>query len=201
MAAGTRSCITVNAIGFIGPHASPATPRGGSDLLEDLAAALRRFGDPLLPVIVEPRELLALVLSAGVTIDPDYLWDDVASRVRAALQEAFSFRKRALGQPAYLSEAIAAIQAVRGVVGVDVDVFDAVSERELTDPKALEKKNAELARSNPEVPQPRVMVPALRARPDNQPAEGKTTARRRILPAQLAFIVPEVADTVILNRS
>ena len=120
-----------------------------SDLLNALAEALRRFGDPTLPVRVKPRELLALVLSANVTIDPDYLWDDVAGRVRTALRDAFAFAKRALGQPAYLSEAIAAIQAVAGVVAVDVDVFDAVSEAELTDLAALKKKIAQLERRRP----------------------------------------------------
>jgi predicted phage baseplate assembly protein len=171
-----------------------------SDLLTSLADALQHFGDPTVFVQVKPRELLALVVIANVIIDADYLWDDVAARARAALVAAFSFAKRGLGQPAYLSEAIAALQSVAGVVAVDVDVFDAISEQELTDADALTKKLDQLKGNDPERPQPQTVVSAARARRDEPSAINRAGPVRPILPAQLAFIVPEVADTVILNR-
>ena len=118
--------------------------------------------------------------------------------MRASLIEAFSFSKRTLGQAAHLSEAIAAIQSVRGVVAADVDVFDAISEDELSDPAQLKAKVTQLAGGNPEVTQPRPMVLAARARLE-KPPKGDGPAPN-ILPAQLAFFLPDVADTVILNR-
>jgi hypothetical protein len=57
---------------------------------------------------------------------PDYSWDLVEPAVRAALRAEFGYPARQLGRPAYLSEAVAVIQAVAGVDYVDLDVFDDV---------------------------------------------------------------------------
>ena len=76
-----------------------------SDLYRNLAAALRRFGDPYQAFRIELRELKLLVLSARVRIHPDYLWEKVEPRIRAALLDTFSFERRELGQDALLSEA------------------------------------------------------------------------------------------------
>jgi predicted phage baseplate assembly protein len=168
-----------------------------SDLLHNLSAALRKFGDPLTPIRVAPRELLALVLSANVVIDPDYLWDDVADQLRQALVDAFAFEQRDLARSAYLSEAFAAMHAVLGVTSIDIDVFDAVAENELTDRAKLRAKIAELVTASgaPAAGQPRAIVFASGARPVTN-AQDRVT----ILPAQLAFIVPEVSETIVLNR-
>jgi predicted phage baseplate assembly protein len=170
-----------------------------SDLLQNLAAALRRFGDPTRPVRVLPRELLALVVVASVAIDADYLWDDVSQRMRAAMYAAFAFDRRPLGRAAYLAEAFAALQAVRGVRDVDVDVFDAVSERELTDASTVKARIGVL--SNAMGAKPNRTVPAASAeRADDAPARAALwPAGTTFLPAQLAFLVPDVPDTLILN--
>jgi len=47
--------------------------------------------------------------------------------VRAAVLAEFGFAARELGEPAYLSQAITAMQAVPGVDYVDVDVFHGIS--------------------------------------------------------------------------
>ncbi|HXV81014.1 MAG TPA: putative baseplate assembly protein, partial [Candidatus Binatia bacterium] len=86
-----------------------------SDLYRNLAAALRRFGDPYQAFRIELRELKLLVLSAGVRIHPDYLWEKVEPRIRAVLLDTFSFERRELGQDGLLSEAISAMHSVTGV--------------------------------------------------------------------------------------
>ena len=100
-----------------------------SDLYRNLLAALTRYGDPDLPVQVDSRELLALVLNANIKIGADYRWEPVWDQIRAMLLETFGFARRALGQPALRCEVIAAIQNIPGVIYVDVDVFDRVEEK------------------------------------------------------------------------
>lgn len=99
-----------------------------SDLYHNVLAALRRFGDPDLPLIVQMRELVTLLLSAKVRLAPDYQWEKVVTQIRATLLDAFGFQKRALGQPVLLSEIISAIQRIVGVEYVDVDAFGGIPE-------------------------------------------------------------------------
>jgi uncharacterized phage protein gp47/JayE len=100
----------------------------GSQLATVLRASLIDFGDIGLTVDVAPRELVLLIVSASIKVTADHSWDDVEPAVRAALLDTFSFAKRALGQDAYLSEAVAAMQAVPGVDYVDLDVFQGISQ-------------------------------------------------------------------------
>jgi hypothetical protein len=102
-----------------------------SDLFRNLNEALHRFGDPYLPVRLQVRERLVLVVSANVRIDPDYLWDAVEPKIRAAMLDAFGFEKLELGDDLLLSNANATIQGVAGVTYVDVNVFDTISEAQL----------------------------------------------------------------------
>ena len=102
-------------------------PLDESDLLvTDLREALAALGDPYLPVQVAVRELQLLVLSAGIKVGADYSYDLVEPAVRAAALAAAGFASQALGQPVYLSQIVAAMQAVPGVDYVDVDVFGAL---------------------------------------------------------------------------
>jgi hypothetical protein len=55
-----------------------------------------------------------------VKVDPDYQTDHVLAAVEKALRSAFSFDARAFGQPVAQSEVIAIMQAVAGVVAVDL---------------------------------------------------------------------------------
>jgi hypothetical protein len=109
-----------------------------SELYRNLLKAFRRSGDPYQPLQVDVRELLWLVVSANVSINPDYLWEKVEPQIRAALLDTFSFERRELGQPAFLSEVIATIQSVAGVTYVDVDTFGCIPEKQTdeTDKKA-----------------------------------------------------------------
>jgi hypothetical protein len=62
-------------------------------------------------------------LQGTVTIRPDHVSDTVMAAVAADLRERYSFDAREFGQSMALSEVIAAIQSVTGVVAVDVDMF------------------------------------------------------------------------------
>jgi predicted phage baseplate assembly protein len=98
-----------------------------SDLLvTDLAEALAELGDPYLPVQVGVRDLLLLVMSAGIKVGAAYSYDLVEPAVRAAALAAGGFAAHGFGQPVYLSEIISAMQAVPGVEYVDVDLFTAL---------------------------------------------------------------------------
>ena len=98
-----------------------------SDLFHNLGAALRRYGDPLVPLRLKVRKKLALVVSAQVLIAPERRWDLVEPKLRAALLDRFAFDEAELGKPLFAAEAIAALQRVPGVVAVDLDVFDALT--------------------------------------------------------------------------
>jgi predicted phage baseplate assembly protein len=100
----------------------------GSDLLRSLRLSLQQWGDPSEPFQVDVRELVLLVIAAGVEIHPDYSWDDVEPRLRAALLDRFGFERRELGQGVALSEVQACMQGVRGVVVADVDALAGVPE-------------------------------------------------------------------------
>jgi hypothetical protein len=140
--------VTIAGIGDV-----PIDPASG--LFTTLESALARFGDLGVPVRVGVREHVLLVLKAGVKVLPDYSWDLVQPAVRAALLGEFGFARRELGEPAYLSQAIAAIQAVPGVDYVDVDMFDGIPGD--VDPIQLAKIVGTLAAA-------KTCVPALPAR-------------------------------------
>ncbi len=172
----------------------PLDPEGV--LLTTLEAAYQQYGDPAFPVVIEVRELVALVLQAKVAIKPDAEWD-IKDQLRRRLFEEFSFEKRGLGRPAFLSEAIAVMQATPGVDRVDIDIFGGISETELRDPEALDAAVKKLGPSTV-VPS----MPAILAADDPERAKrrNKESERKpRFLPAQIAFLVPDVTGTLVLN--
>jgi len=142
-----------------------------SDLYRNLCDALHRFGDPYLPITLVVRERSALVVSAKVKIDPDYQWETLEPKIRAAVLDRFSFENQDLGEDVFLSDAINVIQGVRGVVYVDVDLFDAISEQ------ALLKGFSDQTLTNPQLSQ-----------------------RISVAPTQLVYLAPEVPDTLILQE-
>jgi predicted phage baseplate assembly protein len=172
-----------------------------SDLYRNLLASLRRFGDPHQAVRLAVRELVVVLVAAGVRLDPNYLWSAVEPKIRAALEEAFGFERQELAQPIAASWVVATIQAVPGVVYVDLDAI-----RGLTEQQAIE-----LLTPRPEpVPGDSDQPPALGSK-----IRGETAAARHrsfvsalparleegaILPAQLAYVRPDLANTVVLRE-
>jgi predicted phage baseplate assembly protein len=176
-----------------------------SDLYRDLLASLRKLGDPDLPLRVEPRELLALVLQANVALLPDYSWEPIAATVRSTLLDRFGFGQRALGQNVLLAEVISAIQGVRGVAYVDVDAFGAIPEkrtdadgiRQLLTQAQITSAVAQLLYGD-QVKTRRHFGLSSKL-PSDVIAFPGGNDRGLLRPAELAIFSPAVADTLILN--
>ncbi|MFF2505713.1 putative baseplate assembly protein [Streptomyces sp. NPDC058067] len=201
-----------------------------SDLLRSLRASLNEYGDPRLPVRVDVRELVLLLLAARVKLAPDHTWEVVEPRLRAALLRRLGFEGRELAQPAALSEVLATAHAVPGVDYVDVDVFTGVPASATPD---------ELSRlaTTPGLPRPTVpahpstydertytvrdqdgetlssvshqhglpLAELLRLNPDitdtRRLGRGRSVCVfRGIRPAQLAMLSPLAADTIVLTE-
>ena len=179
-----------------------------SDLYQNLLSALRKFGDPDLPVQVQLRELVVLVLSANVRLAADYQWEPVAKEIRATLLDTFGFQKRALGQPVLLSEVVSSIQNTEGVEYVDVDAFGGVPEKiaEADGTRSLLSLD-QIAAAVQQIINPRQASILARY---SRPAESVPAARvpvnlanfenGALRPAQLGMFTGAVPDTLILNQ-
>ena len=163
-----------------------------SDIVVDLRTALVAYGDPQLPVAVGIRQAILLVIAASVRVDALHTWELVEPQVRAALIARLGFSARELGQPAYLSEVIATVQAVPGVDYVDVTTFAGVPDSET--PTGLQDLAAALTA-------PADVIPALPARFDltryTVTAGGQTpaaiAAANGITVAELLALNPDLA--------
>jgi predicted phage baseplate assembly protein len=179
-----------------------------SDLYRNLVAALRKYGDEALPVQVDLRELVVLVLSAGVRIGADYLWEKVADKIRAAVEDAFSFQRRALGQPALLCEILSVIQNVEGVVYVDVDAFGGLPEKTAeTDAQGIPTGKRRLLTLTELTTSIQIIIDPSKAGgkappgpADRVKVEVAGFEHGSLRPAQLAIFTPAVPDTLILNQ-
>jgi len=169
-----------------------------SDLYRNLLLALRRYGDPSLPVRLDVRELLALTVSAKVGLLPDFAWESVEPTVRAALLDVFGFERRALAQSVYLSELVACMQAVRGVAWVDVDAFGSLDEATLLAGFGVggDKQN------DGAVLMSRATAAGVAAVPPRVPVRPARYDEHGMLrPAQLAYLPPNVPDTLLLQEA
>ncbi|HWQ69277.1 MAG TPA: putative baseplate assembly protein [Patescibacteria group bacterium] len=175
-----------------------------SDLYRNLRQALRDFGDPYQAIQLEIRELMLIVISARIRILPEYQWEPVVTHVRTTLLDSFGFERRELGQDVLLSEVISVIQSVRGVAYVDVDVLRGIPERIpdaqnqgqrrlLTPEEIAERVSGPLRDENGHVLN--LKEPLVRITVNVANREVGT-----ILPAQLAFLTPDVPETLILNQ-
>ncbi|MGW7404994.1 putative baseplate assembly protein [Streptomyces sp. NPDC054833] len=201
-----------------------------SDVLRALRGALTEYGDPNLPVRVDVRELVLLLIAAKVKVAPDHSWEIVEPRLRQALVRRLGYEGRELGQPARLSELLATGHSVPGVDYVDVDVFTGVpasaGPEELTalltgpgtpgpsvpaHPATYEERTHTVRDEHGETLSSvcaRYGIPLaelLRLNPDitdTRPlAKGRTVfVFRGIRPAQLALLSARAADTLILTE-
>ncbi|MGW0186545.1 putative baseplate assembly protein [Streptomyces sp. NPDC003362] len=196
----------------------PAAP-----LLTALRTALCRYGDPGLPVRVEPCERVRLVLVLGVRTLPGHNPERVERRVREALAARLGFDAARLAQPVYLSAVVAAAHSVTGVDFVDVDAFGGVPEgttaaevaRFATHPSAVSVvpglpagPRAVRETSSPQgtsavVDSAYAPTVVLDGPGRPRPARPRTTgpaARTLLRPAQLVLLDPAVPGTLILRR-
>ena len=100
--------------------AGPGGAEVASALIVDLITAIHAAGDPFVPLRIETYEEARFRLSAQVKVDPDYEADKVLGAALDALRAEFSFAERDFGQPVVLSEVIALLQSITGVVAVNL---------------------------------------------------------------------------------
>ena len=91
----------------------------------NLLAAMRRFGDPHVPIAVASYRKALFQISAKLVLTPDRLAEPqpVLDAAEEALRQTFSFAARSFGQPVALSEVMAVLQNVSGVKAVEVDAL------------------------------------------------------------------------------
>jgi hypothetical protein len=158
-----------------------------SYLYINLQTALVSYGDPAMPVQVGVRQLKIMVVSARVSLLPDYQWDSVSLAIRTTLLSAFSFQTSSLAQPVILSQVVSVIQGVAGVQYVDMVCFGSLAENfsaaDLTNLAASKKVSNS--------------IPSLPARLCTNSTTGPAG---NFMPAQLVYLTPAVPDTLILNQ-
>jgi predicted phage baseplate assembly protein len=143
-----------------------------SDLFVNLLNAYEKLGDPQQLVHLTVFKPLLLVIQATVAILPDYEFTVVAPKIKSELLSRFSFDKRDLGQQVLESEIVSTMQNVEGVMYVDLDVLDIISEdlwslsRQLSIPISATAQSGSFAIKG--------------------------------LPGQLAFLTPEIPRTLTL---
>lgn len=93
----------------------------GSNIYEKLSNALQKAGDPYSKFTLTSYRPVLFKIRGTLQIDPLYLEDKVLQEVKEILKVYFSFEKRAFGQPVLLSEVIALIHDISGVLAVDID--------------------------------------------------------------------------------
>lgn len=157
-----------------------------SDLYLALQGALSDAGDPFQPVQIALRRLKLLVIVAGVKIEAAYQWEVVAAAIRAALLDLYSFDRRELGQSAFLSEAVSAMQSVDGVLYVSMRGFGSVAESVTTAQLAGLASSLDVAS----------YIEAEFAHVDPT----ATDPASRIVAAELVTLSPEIPDTLILTE-
>jgi len=100
-----------------------ASVEPGSALATNLMRAIQEARLPGPPLSIASYERLPFRVAAQLVIDPRFRSEDVLSQARAALLAGFSFERRSLSQPVYASDVVALLQAVAGVMAVDLDAL------------------------------------------------------------------------------
>jgi hypothetical protein len=92
----------------------------GNPTLAYLVTALQAYGNPLIPITAQSFLETLFRVEADVRCDPAYDPAAVKAAVKAALAQRYSFAARSFGQGVSSDEIEAFIQAVPGVVAVNV---------------------------------------------------------------------------------
>jgi uncharacterized phage protein gp47/JayE len=104
----------------VGTAAGEPVPEA-SDLMNKLRAAIQTTRDPSVPVIVQGYREQRFSIAAKVLVEERRDRSTVHAAIIAALETEFAFPRRGFGQAVTQAEVIARIQAVEGVVAVDLD--------------------------------------------------------------------------------
>ncbi|MDI1292340.1 MAG: putative baseplate assembly protein [Methylobacter sp.] len=164
-----------------------------SDLFLNLRQALHDFGDPFQPIQLAVRELMLLVISAKIKINADYQWERVVVSLRTALLKALGFEQRELGQNVMLSEIIGVMQGVPGVDYIDIEAFGGLPEKELVSGQRRPLTPGQIAERVQQIAEQESLKPYL-------PVNLAKSEGGVIRPAQMAFLSPDVPESLILNQ-
>ncbi len=102
-----------------GPGGAPVA----DGVVELLLGAIRKAGDPWVPLRVASFRPARFRTGFKLKVDPARSKEKVTAAVVAALRTGFGFEARDFGQQVALSDVIATIQNVVGVTAVDVDTL------------------------------------------------------------------------------
>lgn len=108
-------------------HITVAAANGSevdSESKEDLCDAIDAVRDPIERVYIDSFQLRTFTIEADILIDERHLADDVMAEVKATLWDSFSFENRDFGQPVTAAEVLSIMQAVDGVVAVDLNMLE-----------------------------------------------------------------------------
>lgn len=88
--------------------------------LQNLITALKSYGNPLIPIVVTTFLETLFGLSADVKYDPAFDQPTVTAAIRQALSQTYSFANRTFGQGVSADEIASIVQAIPGVIAVNV---------------------------------------------------------------------------------
>jgi hypothetical protein len=157
--------------------------------------ALREYGDVSLPVQLDTRELILIVLQARVAIAPDREWEIVAQALKQKLYQTFSFDERELGQDVLLSHVLSVMHSVPGVTFVDVDILGGVEEKTPDAQGVLRLRTPEEINGAVQL----LVADEGHKQPLARVSVALAGGQGALHPAQPALLLPEVPDTLILN--
>lgn len=103
--------------------AGPDGAAVAADVIELLLGAIRKAGDPFVPLRVASYRPANFVTAFKITVDPAFEKAKVHAALVDTTRARFGFKARAFGQPVAASEVIATLQGVEGVIAVDLDAL------------------------------------------------------------------------------
>lgn len=151
-------------------------------LLANLTEAISKVRDPRRPLIVQPYRRRYFAMTAQIVCDSDYRTEDVVLWARRSIEEIFGYDARQLTQSVSAAEVISALQAVLGVVSVDLDALAI-----LLDGSAPDTSGISLQSVLPALP---AMGPGQRAQSDGFSAAELLT----VLSSSITLTVLEAVD-------
>jgi hypothetical protein len=120
--AGPGRGVFLTVAGVDGAELQPGNPT-----LTNLVTSLKNYGNPLIPITAVSFLETLFGLSADVQYDPAFDQPTVHAQVLATLSQAYSFANRTFGQGVSVDEVATIIQAVPGVVAVNVKEIHTVA--------------------------------------------------------------------------
>ncbi len=141
-----------------------------SDLYRNLGKAIRDNSDPIQqPFSIRDRRISFLALRAEIEIEPAQQWAVVNEQLRKALLKRFDYDSARFGEELFLSDAVAVMHAVAGVISVKVTVFRKIDSSTL--------------------------VPSTQK---NVSATLPTSEGNQVRPAEICFLSPDIPGTIQL---